>query len=133
MKTKLVLFMLFIAGTIHAQHKLTVVVDGIEKIKGQVLVAVYEKDQFLKKPSYYGYAVVENETVTVVIENVKPGEYAISLFQDENGNKKLDMGTFGPTEKYGFSNNAKGKMGPPEFDKCKFNVKEDTEINITVM
>lgn len=42
------------------------------------------------------------------------------------------MGSFGPTEKYGFSNNAKGVMSPPKFEDCKFSVEEDTEISITV-
>ncbi len=135
MKTKLILLMVFVAGIVNAQNKLTIVVDGIEKTKGQILVAVYDKDNFLKKPAYFGYAEVENETVNVIIENMKPGEYAISLFQDENENKKLDMGSFGPTEKYGFSNNAKGMMGPPKYDDCKFSVEEgeETEISITLI
>jgi uncharacterized protein (DUF2141 family) len=76
---------------------------------------------------------VESETVTVTLENVPSGEYAVSLFHDENGNKKLDKGLFGiPTEKYGVSNNAKGKYGPPSYDDCKFVIKEDMEIKITL-
>ncbi|MDR1371269.1 MAG: DUF2141 domain-containing protein [Dysgonamonadaceae bacterium] len=135
MKTKLILLMVFVAGIMNAQNKLTIAVDGIEKVKGNVLVAVYDKENFMKKPVYIGYAKVDAETVNVIIENVKPGEYAISLYQDENGNNKLDMGTFGPTEKYGFSNNAKGMMGPPKYEDCKFPVEEneDTEISITIM
>jgi uncharacterized protein (DUF2141 family) len=132
MKTKLILLMVFVAGIMNAQNKLTIAVDGIEKVKGNILVAVYDKENFMKKPVYVGYAKVNAETVNVVIENVKPGEYAISLYQDENGNNKLDMGAFGPTEKYAFSNNAKGTMGPPKFEDCKFTVEEDSEISITV-
>ena len=134
MKTKLFLLMMCIAGIVNAQNKLTIVVTGIENPEGNVLVAVYGKDNFMKNPSYVGYAKVEGDTVNVVINDVKPGEYAISLFQDENGNQKLDMGTFGPTEKYGFSNNAPSKMGPPKFDDCKFIVEKgkDAEISITV-
>jgi uncharacterized protein (DUF2141 family) len=132
MKTKLILLMVFVTGIMNAQNKLTIVVDGIEKVKGNILVAIYEKDNFLKKPVYTGYAKVDAETVNIVIKDVKTGEYAISLFQDENGNNKLDMGSFGPTEKYGFSNNAKGVMGPPKFEDCKFSVEEYTEISITV-
>ncbi len=133
MKTKLILLMVFVAGIMNAQNKLTIVVDGIEKARGQILVAVYEKDNFLKKPSYFGSTKVNGETVDVVIENIKPGEYAISLFQDENENKKLDMGSFGPTEKYGMSNNARGKMGPPSFRDAKIKLEEDLTIYITVM
>ena len=134
MKTKLFLLMMCIAGIVNAQNNLTIVVTGIKNPEGNVLVAMYGKDNFMKNPSYVGYAKVEGETVNVVIKDIKPGEYAISLFQDENGNQKLDMGTFGPTEKYGFSNNAVIKMGPPKYDDCKFIVEKgkDAEISIIV-
>ena len=127
--------MCFAGIIVNAQNKLTIVVTGFENPEGHVLIAVYGKDNFMKNPSYVGYAKVEGDTANVVINDIKPGEYAISLFHDENDNKKLDMGTFGPTEKYGFSNNASGKMGPPKYDDCKFVVEkdEDTEISITVI
>lgn len=49
--------------------------------------------------------------------SLKAGTYAIRYFHDENENGELDTGTFGiPTEGYGFSNDARGFMGPPSFD-----------------
>ena len=135
MRTILFLAMMLVASVVGAQNKLTVVVDGIEKSNGKVLVAVYDSINYLKQPLYYGLAKVEQgqEEVTVVIENVAPGKYAVSLFHDENDNNKLDTGSYGiPIEKYGFSNNARGKMGPPAFQECMINVEEDTEINITL-
>jgi uncharacterized protein (DUF2141 family) len=76
---------------------------------------------------------LDNEEITVVLENVAPGEYAVSIFHDENDNGKLDRGTYGiPVEKTGSSNNAKGTYGPPTFDDCKFTVEEDTVIYVTL-
>jgi Uncharacterized protein conserved in bacteria (DUF2141) len=40
---------------------------------------------------------------------------------DENGNGVLDKNFFGvPVEGYGFSNDARGSMGPPAFEKAAF-------------
>ncbi|GHT58672.1 hypothetical protein AGMMS50239_03660 [Bacteroidia bacterium] len=135
MKTKLFLLMLFAASTLSAQNQLTVVIDGIEKIKGQLFIAVYNEENFRKKPIDFQIKKVENETITIVFDSIPPGKYALSAFHDENSNNQLDTGTFGiPTEKYGFSNNARGKMGPPAFKDCMIKVEEeDTVIYITLM
>jgi uncharacterized protein (DUF2141 family) len=133
MKTKLFLLMALAAGTLSAQNKLTVVIDGIETVKGHVMVGLYDKEGFMKKPVRGEMAKVTADTLTVVFEDIPSGEYVVSLFQDENDNGKLDMGAFGPTEKWGYSNNARGKMGPPTYDECKFKIEEDTEINITLL
>ena len=135
MRKILFLSMMFVASIAGAQNKLTVVVDGIEKSSGKVLVAVADSANFQKQPLYYGFAKVGKgqKEVTVVIENVAKGKYAVSLYHDENDNNKLDTGEYGiPTEKYGFSNNARGEMGPPVFKSCMIKIEEDTEINITL-
>ena len=135
MRTFFFLSMMLAASLVGAQNKLTVVVDGIEKSNGTVLVAVYDSIHFMKQPLYYGMAKVEQdaEEVTVVIENIVPGNYAVAVYHDENDNGKLDAGAYGiPIEKYGFSNNAAGSMGPPAFQECMVAVEEDAEINITL-
>jgi uncharacterized protein (DUF2141 family) len=117
-----------------AQNKLTIVVDGIEKTEGTILAAVYDSTGFLRKPAYAGLVAVESEEASVVIENIAPGEYAVSIFHDENGNYKLDTsGTFNiPTEKTGFSNNARGTRGAPTFADCMIKIEEDGVIYITL-
>ena len=134
MKTIIIsLMLLFATSALSAQYKLTIVVDGIENVKGQLMVGVYNQNSFMKAaPIASDMVKIDGETITVELKNIAVGEYAVSLFQDENENYELDMGTFGPTEKYGFSNNAKGKMGPPSFADCKFKVEEDTIIYITI-
>jgi len=52
-----------------------------------------------------------------------PGRYAVALFQDTKGTGKLEINFFGvPTVPYGFSNNARGTLGPPGFDAAAFDV-----------
>ncbi len=132
MKTTTILTALLLAaGTLSAQHKLTVTVSGMNNIKGQLLVAVYDETGFLKKYVYGKMANVEAETMQVVIDSVATGVYAISAFQDENSNRRMDTGAFGiPVEPCAFSNNAKGQYGPPTFNDCAFKVEGDTEVEI---
>ncbi len=117
---------------LNAQNKLTVKIDGIETIKGSILISLFNSaDTFMKKSITGKKTEVTGKTVIISFKDIPNGEYAITLFQDENDNRKLDTGIFGiPKEKYGFSNNAKATMGPPKYSACKFEVKEDTTIDI---
>lgn len=99
-----------------------------EKVKGQLYVAFYSsEDTFLKKPLTGLRVEVTDTVLTIPCQGLPAGEYAFALFQDENGNGRLDTAAFGiPTEKSGFSNNAEGIMGPPSYDKCLFCLQKDT-------
>ena len=63
---------------------------------------------------------VASGQVTTAFEGLAAGEYAIKVFHDVNENERLDIGWRGPEEPYGFSNDATGFMGPPDFDDAKF-------------
>lgn len=55
--------------------------------------------------------------------NLPPGTYAVSVYEDLNGNHKLDRNLLGiPREPVGASNNPPGRLGPPRFDECSFRV-----------
>ena len=55
--------------------------------------------------------------------SVEPGDYAIAVYHDQNGNGKMDKRMFGiPKEPYGFSNNIKPVMSAPKFSECRFTV-----------
>ena len=58
-------------------------------------------------------------------EELKPGNYAVVAFHDKNKNGKLDKNIVTkPTEPYGFSNNARGVFGPPNFEAAVFELPE---------
>lgn len=45
-----------------------------------------------------------------------PGRYALSVFHDRNGNRRLDTNFLGiPKEQSGASNDAPARLGPPKF------------------
>lgn len=51
------------------------------------------------------------------------GTYAVSVYEDLNGNHKLDHNLLGiPREPVGASNNPPAHLGPPRFDECSFRV-----------
>jgi uncharacterized protein (DUF2141 family) len=50
------------------------------------------------------------------------GDYAVALFHDENGNRRLDRLAGIPTEGVGFSNNPRLMFGPPRFTQARFAV-----------
>ena len=64
-------------------------------------------------------------TVKVVLRDVPPGTSAVQAIHDENGNRELDHGAFGPPrEGMGFSRDAPMRMGPPKFSDAAVEVPE---------
>lgn len=96
---------------------MTVGIEGLKNANGQVLVAVFDRAaDFLKQPVRVAAVSAQQGKVQVSIAGLPAGDYALSVFQDENGNGKLDKNVVGmPTEPYGFSNDAAGSYGPPSF------------------
>lgn len=57
-------------------------------------------------------------------EGLSPGDYAVAVVHDENGNGKLDTGLFRiPVEGLGASNDARALIGPPSFDAARIAVR----------
>ena len=77
---------------------------------------------------------VKDKKAQYIVKNLEFGKYAVKVFHDENSNGKLDTAIFGiPTEAYGFSNNARGKFGAPDYSKVVFEFNtQDQEIFIKV-
>ena len=104
---------------------LTVTILNFRNSEGQVSVALYNKEEgFPKSPDKalkIVTAPISNKKSIVVFESLPPGEYAISVFHDENKNGKMDSNFFGiPKEGVGASNDARGHMGPPHYQDAKF-------------
>lgn len=61
-------------------------------------------------------------TASFRFENLPSGSYALAVYHDENSNGQLDKNFLGlPTERYGFSNNARSMMFfPPSFGAARF-------------
>ncbi|MDM0038724.1 DUF2141 domain-containing protein [Variovorax sp. J22G21] len=108
------------------------VADG-PAVPATLYVALYDSAD-----AYAGGKSVASQTLPVRAGNAQlaflglpAGRYVLRLFADENGNGKLDANLLGlPIERYGFSNDAKGKMGPPTFDAASFPLEADTTTTV---
>ncbi len=63
--------------------------------------------------------------------SLKKGVYAIKVLVDNNDNGKIDLNFFGiPKEQFGFSNNVRGILGVPKFEKASFKLSSNKKIEI---
>lgn len=118
-----------------AAHAVVVTVVGLKKVKGLISANIYgDPDTFLDKGAKLARVrvTVADEAPVLCLPVAHPGQYAIALYHDEDGNRKLSKGFLGiPKEPFGFSNNPRIGMGPPSFDKTAFDVSSAvTELTI---
>ena len=132
MKTKIYIALISFLGVIatshaQAQSKLEVTVRKIKETKGSIRVGLFtNENDFLKKAAEGKVVKAKQGELTVVFENLKPGNYAVSVIHDENENGELDSNFVGmPTEGFAFGNNAMGTFGPPSFEKAKVVIAKD--------
>ena len=116
-------------------HTLTVEVSNIENSRGQILIGLYNQaDGFTKIDRVYTKGVLttlDSSRVSYTFTDIPDGEYAISVFHDENSNSELDTNFIGiPKEGYGFSNNVRPMLRAATFDEAKFSVEGDLNISI---
>lgn len=133
----LLLFIIFISGGVSQEKDtLSVTLDiSITKFnKGSILIALYESEESYMKESYKSADVlVKNNKAKFIFHSIKKGVYAFSLFHDLNDNKKLDTNFLGiPKEPYGFSNNKKGRFGPPKFNEASLEINKNSYYKISI-
>jgi uncharacterized protein (DUF2141 family) len=135
MKTRIVFatLMVFIsfAFSVEENGKLKITLTNIKK-SGKIRAAVYRReDEFPGDKTIFKYLATEasNGKCELDFESIPFGSYAVAVYQDVNGNGKLDKGMFGiPEEPFAFSNNFRPRFGGPSFDKCKFDFKENNQM-----
>jgi len=114
---------------VYAQSTLTVEIVNLESNKGDVIVALLDKNE---EDIMDQSSKIEDNKCTFIFHDLKNGEYAIRFFHDENQNEELDTNFLGiPKEGFGFSNDAMGRFGPKDFSEWLFDVSGDTRIKIT--
>lgn len=137
-----VLTLFFAAGAvtspIHAQSDassgtVSVRVVGLESNQGSVRAALNTRQNYDDDGNVRAAVLpIEDGTARWTIDDVPPGTYAVRLYHDENDNGELDTNMFGvPQEPFGFSNDARGRMGPPDFEEAAFTVDSDS-LSMTI-
>ena len=132
----LIAVLFFVANLFSQTGQVDVTVTGIEVEKGGIVkIGVYKTDGFPsvgKEITGKDIKVTESK-VTVTIEEIPAGVYALAVFQDKDADGKLNSNLFGaPTEPDGFSKNKYGTFGPPDFEDVSFKIENGKSISLTI-
>jgi len=128
MKTTILLTLFLLPAFLSPAQSLSIIVGNVKNAKGYIRVAVYDsKDKFMKQQVATGEVRAAEGQVVVKIDNLRDGEYALSIMHDSNDNQKLDTNIIGlPREGFAFSNDAMGTVGPPNFKEASFRIQGPT-------
>ncbi len=112
----------------HAQElgTIKVTITNASSDKGKILIGLYNSEaNFLKKTFKGTMSKTVDGECEIEFNDLPYGEYAVSIFHDENDNNRLDSNFMGiPKEDNACSNQAKGFMGPPKYKDAKFMLSE---------
>ncbi len=118
------------ADTTLNQGTIVIELDRIESAKGSIQISLFANsdgfpDDWEKAFTSKSVAVTDN-LKEIRLEDIPFGTYGIALIHDENENYELDTNFFGvPKEGYGFSNNARGRFGPPDYSDAEFTLETE--------
>lgn len=120
-----------------AAVELRVRVTGAVSDDGFIAVAVYGSPESFagrRDPVAADRLPVASGAASWRLAGLPPGRYAVAAYHDADGDGGLDRSPLGvPVEAYGFSNNARGRFGPPSFDDAAVELAGGTgELEITL-
>ena len=102
--------------------------EGVRSSKGLLRVCLTRDPALFLKcnldPAAHKQSIPAAPTARLVFADVTPGDYALVVLHDENGNGKADTMLGIPREGVGFSNNPVIRTGPPKFAAVLFHVGE---------
>ncbi|MCW0482285.1 DUF2141 domain-containing protein [Gaoshiqia sediminis] len=120
-------------------HSLSVNVESLRNSEGHVMFVLYNTQDALPDKELNKYfkknrgAITEGSS-TATFHQLVPGEYAVSIFHDENNDGEIEKGLFLPKEGLGFSNfQSISPTNKPSFDKASFKLTEDTTIQVKMI
>ncbi len=129
MKTLSLLFINFCFTVLSFAQSGTLEVN-IEKnnsLEGEIYIGIFTEQGFLMQPFASSGTEMKENLASAVFENFKHDTYAISAYQDVNGNQTLDMDEYGrPTEPWVMSGASSSLMPIWSESKFDFNTEKKT-------
>ena len=132
----LVMLCLVFAGRAEAA-RIVVTIDGLHSDRGGLYVALYSKPKGFPDGDYSDQHLkvsASNAPITVVFDHLRPGDYAVGAYHDENGNGHLDTNFLGyPVEGYALSNGIRAIISRPRFVDAAFAVPNgETDVTLHI-
>ncbi len=134
--TLIALAILFSGGmhTALRAETLTVVIENVTSDEGLIMVQLLPGEAAFNGESAATLSLMQGARageLTFSSSNLPPGEYALRIMHDLNGNGEMDSNFVGmPTEPWAFSNNAAGSFGPPGWSDVRFTLQGDVTQQI---
>lgn len=106
---------------------LSVAIAGLKNTQGHVRFSLFGSAEGFpgggEQAIARGSVSAAEAMPTFIFDQLLPGDYAVAVFHDVNGDGKLNRGLMGiPREGFGFSNNPKILMGAPSFKRSAIRV-----------
>ncbi len=98
-------------------------VEGLRSTHGLIQLCLVRDPHFFpdcKRDPAAHRLTIPVTALPIHIADLPPGDYAVALIHDENGNGKLDTMLGIPREGIGFSRNPRLAFGPPSFESARF-------------
>lgn len=105
-----------------ASDSVTITIAGAPNDTGNVKIAVFDSKESFNQPdlasSLATARIAEGVAGLLIAAEDLPERFAIAAFHDENDDGEMNRNRWGiPTERYGFSRNARGLAGPPSYEQ----------------
>lgn len=122
-----------------ASGQIQVKVVGLRNGRGQVLVALWRGPKNFPGTPPAGTATriakIRQGVSEAQFDDVMPGNFAITVFHDEDGDTELKTNFIGiPKEGIGFSRNPRVRFGAPDYEDAMLTLKpgEQTAVKISL-
>lgn len=125
------------APALVSAETLTIKIADIRESEGRLMIQVansekgfeFSEDSAAPPPVAISQLAEAGEMTFEV--TLPPGIYGARVLHDLNGNGEMDSNFVGmPKEPWAFSNNATGRLGPAKWQDAKFEISEDTAVEI---
>jgi uncharacterized protein (DUF2141 family) len=118
-------------------HYLTITITDIRDVQGEMNIAIFDNEAAFDSKTNWVLATeqtVTGSSMQIKIKNLTAGVYAVTIYHDKNNNGELDTNgwTGVPQEGFGFSNDAMGLFGPPNFEQAKITIEAATDKDISI-
>jgi uncharacterized protein (DUF2141 family) len=99
---------------------------------GEISTGIFAREEDFPRPPAQRVSVsADPKVVRIRFTDLSPGEYAVALFQDRNGNGRLDMNfSRAPLEPWGMSNDPRPQKRAPTWDDAKFTLPAEGAMTV---
>ena len=107
-------------SVLEQNNAIVIRIAGAPNNRGSIKAAIHANSTTFQSENQALFAesltIQNGEVLWLVPLDILPEQFAVAAYHDENEDQELTLNRFGiPTERYGFTREARGLTGPPRF------------------